>query len=79
MPRPRRLPERLNANQPTNQPTNQAHTHTHTFTYLLNLLGCVQDGVEPNAVVYEHVEEACRVGGRLDKIVGLKWKRLTTG
>jgi hypothetical protein len=35
----------------------------------------VQAGVEPNAVVYEWVEEACRTGGRLDKIVQLKWER----
>lgn len=34
-----------------------------------------QAGVEPNAVVYEKVEEACRVAGRLDKLVGLKWDR----
>lgn len=26
-------------------------------------------------MVYEWVEEACRAGGRLDKLVGLKWDR----
>jgi len=37
-----------------------------------------REGVEPNQVVMEWAIEACRTAGRLDKIVQLQWKRLTT-